>query len=165
MTGTHPLEQIHGMAPGPVMDEKGKGACGMSDEDTIIELIKTRDRLIGIFSMVVEDAGPGTARVSMTVRPEFLNAAGLCHGGAIFSLADVAFALACNSHGTMALALETSMNFIRPAPDGEKLTAVATEISLGKTTGLYTVTVTSGGEKPVAFMKATAYRFPEALPK
>jgi len=137
----------------------------MSDGDGIIKLIETRDRLIGIFGMVVEDAGPGTARVSMTVRPEFLNAASLCHGGAIFSLADVAFALASNSHGTMALALETSMNFMRPAPDGETLTAVATELSLGKTTGLYTVTVTNGEDKPVAFMKATAYRFPDALPK
>jgi len=132
--------------------------------DRVRHLIETRDRLIGLFGMVVEEVAPGSSRVSMTVQEGFLNTAALCHGGAIFSLADVAFALACNSHGTKALALESSINFMRPVSAGETITAAASEISRGKTTGLYTVLVTNGDGRPVAYMKATAYRFAERLP-
>ncbi len=128
------------------------------------EHIEKRDRLIKLFGMKIEDVEPGKAEVSMIVTEEHLNAASLCHGGAIFSLADVAFALACNSHGVMALAMEVSVNYLRPAQRGETLRAIATEENLGKRTGLYVVRVLNERGKGVAFFKATAYRLDEQFP-
>ncbi len=127
--------------------------------DQIKEHIARYDRLVGLFNMEIKEVSPGSAIVSMTVGNEHLNAAGLCHGGAIFSLADVAFALACNSHGVMALALEISVNYLRPAKAGEVLTAFAREINLGNSTGLYSIEVKNQDSKLLAFFKATAYRF------
>lgn len=120
--------------------------------------IEAHDRLIELFSMTVESVTEGRAVVSMTVGEPHLNAAGLCHGGAVFSLADVAFALACNSHGTQALALEVAVNYIRPSRPGDRLTAVASEEFVGRKTGLYTIRVINQDQKEVAFLKATAFR-------
>jgi len=128
------------------------------------EHIEKRDRLIELFGMKIENVEPGKADVVMTVTENQLNAASLCHGGAIFSLADVAFALACNSHGVMALALEASINYLRPAKKGEILKAMAREKNLGKKTGLYIVEVINEKGKKVAFFKATAYCLDEKFP-
>ncbi len=129
------------------------------------EHIEKRDRLIELFGMKIEKVEPGKADVIMTVTENQLNAASLCHGGAIFSLADVAFALACNSHGIMALALEVSINYLRPAKKGETLKAMAREKNLGKRTGLYIVEVVNEKGKKVAFCKATAYRLDGKFPE
>jgi len=138
------------------------------DSSAIINFVKNHigqhDKLIELFGMNIEKVEPGMAQVSMTVTDKHLNAASLCHGGAIFALADVAFALAGNSHGVMALALEVSINYLRPAKKGEQLRARAREESLGKRTGLYIVEVTNQEEKKVAFFKATAYRLEQHFP-
>ncbi len=130
-----------------------------SPVEVVREHISAHDKLIGLFGMEIVGVSPGSAEVSMVVKEEHLNAAGLCHGGTIFSLADVAFALACNSHGNMALALEVSVNFLRPAKVGETITATASELNLGKSTGLYSIEVRNGDGKLLAFFKATAFRF------
>ena len=136
----------------------------MSDnQKATVELVKEKigrfDRLIGLFGMNIERVEPGSAEVSMTVKDGHLNAAGVCHGATIYALADVAFALACNSHGRQALALEVSINYLRPARSGDTLRAVAQEINLGNSTGLYEIVVTNQDGKKIAFLKATAFRF------
>jgi len=135
----------------------------VAELDSIRRHIEAHDRLIEQFGMEILDVQPGTARVAMTVAPRHLNAADLCHGAAIFALADVAFALACNSHGVKALALEVSINYLRPARAGDRLVARAQEMHLGRRTGLYTIAVTGAGDREIAFLKATAYRLDEHL--
>ncbi len=120
--------------------------------------IEKHDRLITLFNMTVLDVEVGRAVVKMEIGEDHLNAANLCHGGAIFSLADVAFALACNSHGSMALALEVSANYVRPARLSEVITAEAKELHQGRRTGVYFIEVRNQDGKHVAFFKATSYR-------
>lgn len=122
------------------------------------------DRLVELFGITIEDVGRGYAKVSMKVEERHLNAAEVCHGGAIFSLADLAFALASNSHGTVALGIEASISYCRAATEGERLTAEATEEYLGKKTATYTIRVKNQDSKPVAVMKGTVFRFNEGFP-
>jgi acyl-CoA thioesterase len=92
--------------------------------------------------MTVEAVGPGTATLSMVVRKDHLNGHGSCHGGAIFTLADSAFAFACNSHNTVTVAQHCSVTFLAPGREGDRLTAAAREVTLAGRSGIYDVTVT-----------------------
>jgi acyl-CoA thioesterase len=103
------------------------------------------------------DARNGYAKVSMKVEKNHTNALGFTHGGAIFSLADYAFAHACNYGDDVAVAVQVSINFLKPTIEGDVLTAEAERISDGKTTGLYQVTVRSR-EKIVAFFTGLAFK-------
>ena len=99
--------------------------------------------------MVLEHVAPGQARLAMTVEPRMLNGHGLCHGGFIFALADSAFAFACNSHGPAAVAQTCTVTFLRPAREGDRLTATAAELAIAGRSGLYDVHVT-GPAGPIA---------------
>lgn len=94
--------------------------------------------------MVVEAVGPGRARVSMRVRPDMVNGHGSCHGGIISSLADSAFAFACNSHGTVTVAAGFDITFLEPGNLGDVLVADAHEVALRGRSGIYDVTVRRG---------------------
>ncbi|MGQ9615114.1 MAG: PaaI family thioesterase [Spirochaetota bacterium] len=126
--------------------------------ESIKAFIQERDSLISLFNMEILDFSAGSASVRMTVRKEHTNAASVCHGGALFSLADVAFALASNSHGTLALALDVSISFLRAVPVGETITARCTERYRGRSTGTYIIEVEDSSGKLVALLKATAFR-------
>jgi acyl-CoA thioesterase len=91
--------------------------------------------------MELVDVGPGRARVSMVVRPDMVNGHDLCHGGVIASLADSAFALACNSHGPVTVAAGFSVDFTAPGRLGQTLYAEAREVSRRGRSGIYDVTV------------------------
>ena len=99
------------------------------------------------------EAKDGYAKVSMKVQKTHTNALGFTHGGAIFSLADYAFAQACNYGDNVAVAVQVSINYLKPSVEGDELLAEATRISDGKTTALYHVTV-KNGEKTIAFFWA-----------
>lgn len=91
--------------------------------------------------MAIEDIAPGRARLSMTIRPDMVNGLGLCHGGLIFTLADSAFAFACNTHNQRAVAQHCSVTFVHPARLGAVLVAEAVERGLSGRSGIYDVTV------------------------
>ena len=93
-----------------------------------------------------EVLAPGQARVWGTVRPEFLNSWGSAHGGFLYSVADAAFALASNSHGTLAVALAAHIEYVR-----------AREVHLGRRTAVYRVEV-CGGAKLLALFTGVVYR-------
>lgn len=95
--------------------------------------------------MVIEDVGPGTARLSMKIRPDMVNGHGTCHGGLLAALADSAFAFACNTHGTVTVAAGFEVTFLEPARLGEILVAAAREVALRGRSGIYDVTVRQGG--------------------
>jgi acyl-CoA thioesterase len=105
----------------------------------------------------VQKVAPGYAELSMTVRPEFANGYGMCQGGLIGTLADTAFAHACNSANRKSVAQRFGIDFIRPALVGERLLAVAEEQSRGKLTGIYQVTVRNPDEKIVAIFSGTSF--------
>ena len=93
----------------------------------------------------------------MKVEKTHTNALGFTHGGAIFSLADYAFAHACNFGDNVAVALQVSINFLKPSVEGDLLTAEAVRVSDGKTTGVYQVTVRKE-DKPVALFTGLAFK-------
>jgi len=135
----------------------------VSDETAkkVASHIAKYDKLIGLFDMEIEEAAAGHARVSMEVGPNHLNAAGLCHGAALFALADVAFALAVNCYGKMALAIEASMNYFRPVKLGARVEASCEELFQGRRTGTYICHLRDSDQKKIAVFKATAFRIDE----
>lgn len=99
------------------------------------------DAASAMLGMEVEHLATGEARVSMVVRPDMVNGHDLCHGGLIASLADSAFALACNSHGTVTVAASFTVDLLAPARLGHTLYAEAREVSRRGRSGVYDVTV------------------------
>ncbi|MFW2545430.1 hydroxyphenylacetyl-CoA thioesterase PaaI [Primorskyibacter sp. 2E107] len=98
----------------------------------------------------------GTATLSMTVEPHHCNGHGICHGGFIFTLADSAFAFACNSRNAVTVAQHNTISFVAPGKCGDTLTATAREVSLRGRSGLYDVTVsTESGETIAEFRGAS----------
>jgi len=105
----------------------------------------------------------GYSRLRMTVRDEMVNGFGVVHGGIAFSLADSAFAFACNNRNNLSLALDTSINFTKIIHVGDAITAEARELHNGRSTGLYLITVTNGKGEEVALFKGTCFRTGKTL--
>ena len=94
--------------------------------------------------MEILEVKPGRATLAMTIRPHMVNGQRIAHGGFIFTLADSAFAFACNTHNERVVAAEGNITFIRPGKLGDRLVATGCEISRNGRSGIYDVTVTSG---------------------
>ncbi len=105
----------------------------------------------------------GYSRIRMTVRKEMINGFAVVHGGIAFSLADSAFAFACNNRNILSVALDTSINFIKPVHVGDVLTAEAKELHNGKSTGLYHISITNQNDHMVAQFKGLCYRTEKTL--
>ncbi len=116
-----------------------------------------QDRFARLAGITLVEMKPGYALVTMTVTPEHLNGAGTVHGGAFFTLADFAFAVASNSHGTLAVAATAHIAFLA-AVTGGKLTAEAREVSLGRKLATYSVELRNEPGELVALFSGTAYR-------
>ena len=93
--------------------------------------------------MEIVEVGPGRATLAMTVKPHMVNGQRIAHGGFIFTLADSAFAFACNSHNERFVAAQGNITFIRPGKLGDRLIATAREISRKGRSGIYDVRVTA----------------------
>ena len=117
-----------------------------------------RDPFARSLGVELVDVAPGLGVVAMTVREDMLNSHDTAHGGAIFSLADQAFAVASNSHGPLAVALEIRINYVAPARAGDRLTAEARQETQGRRIGVYRLQVTKEDGTLVAIAQATAYR-------
>jgi acyl-CoA thioesterase len=105
---------------------------------------------------------PGHATAKMTLHPHHLNGINTVQGGVIFTLADFTFAAACNSHGTVAVAISASINFMKAATQGW-LKAEARELSKNSRIGTYTVEVTDEQGELVAIFQGLAYRKKDPL--
>lgn len=108
------------------------------------------------------EVGEGRATVRMKIEPYHFNAAGTVHGGAIFTLADYAFAVASNSHGRIAMGISTSVNFVKAAVKGS-LHAEAVENSINQKLASYTVTVTDDEASTIAIFQGMVYRKKESF--
>lgn len=101
-----------------------------------------RDDASKWLGMSLDAVGPGTATTSFTVEKHHTNGHDICHGGFIFTLADSAFAFACNSHNRLAVAQHNTITFVAPGKLGARLTATAREIALFGRSGICDVRVT-----------------------
>ncbi|MCC7225926.1 MAG: hydroxyphenylacetyl-CoA thioesterase PaaI [Allorhizobium sp.] len=117
-----------------------------------------RDRATQALDMQIVRVGPGEAVISMPVSANMLNGHQTCHGGYIFTLADSAFAYACNSHNQNTVAAAAHIDFLAPAHEGDVLEAEAVERSLAGRTGVYDVTVRIRGGKTCALFRGKSYR-------
>jgi acyl-CoA thioesterase len=115
------------------------------------------DRWAAAAGARLDEVREGYARATMRLREDHLNGVAVAQGGAVFTLADFAFAAAANSHGTVAVALDTSITFARAATKGV-LTAEALEESLSRRTSVCNVRVTDGEGTIVALFRGTAFR-------
>lgn len=110
------------------------------------------DRASKALGMQVRSVGPGTATLTMTVREDMLNGHDLCHGGLVATLADSAFAFACNAYNEVAVASGFDINLFAAARLGDVLTATAHEVNRAGRTGVYDIAVTNQrGERIAAF--------------
>ena len=103
--------------------------------------------------MQIDRIGPGTATLSMQVRDDMLNGHRMTHGGFLFTLADSAFAFACNSYNQVTVAQQNQITYLAPGRAGERVTAVATEVSRNGRSGIYDVTVTNEDGQVLALMR------------
>jgi acyl-CoA thioesterase len=100
--------------------------------------------------MEIVEVRSGHATLAMTIKPHMVNGQRIAHGGFIFTLADSAFAFACNSHNERAVAAQGNITFIRPGKLGDRLVATAREISRSGRSGIYDVRVTAGDGTVIA---------------
>ena len=122
------------------------------------EIMLERDAASRTLGMVLEGARPGWARVSMTITESMVNGHAIAHGGVTFSLADSAFAFACNSRNEPNVALQCSISYVNAAKLGDVLVAEAEERSSKGRTGVYDVNVTRGEGELVAMFRGVCYR-------
>jgi acyl-CoA thioesterase len=121
--------------------------AGLSSDDlarACAEAMWKEDDASKGLGMELVEVKPGKAVLTMTVQPHMVNGQRIAHGGFIFTLADSAFAFACNSHNERAVAAQGNISFIRPGKLGDRLVATAGEISRSGRSGIYDVRVTVG---------------------
>ena len=132
------------------------------DPQTIAELVGAgmlaEDRASRGLGMKIEAMGPGYARMTMMVRSDMLNGFKICHGGFITTLADSAFAFACNSRNELTVAASIVVDFVAQAREDDLLTAEAREVSLAGRTGVYDVKVTNQHGEMIALLRGRSHR-------
>ena len=118
----------------------------------------SRDRAAQALGMRIDSVAPGRATLSMPVRSDMVNGHHICHGGLIFSLADTAFAYACNAYNLNTVASGCNIDFVAPGKEGDTLQATAVERSRSGRTGVYDVTVRDSAGKDLALFRGKSYR-------
>ncbi len=129
---------------------------------SLVRRVMRRDRWAAVAGARLVEVREGYARVRMRLRPEHVNGVGVAQGGAIFTLADFAFAVCSNSHGTVAVALDVLITFVRAARTGV-LVAEAVEESVSRRVSVCNVRVTDARGEVIAFFRGTAFRKEESL--
>jgi acyl-CoA thioesterase len=125
--------------------------------DEVGRVMYAQDKASRALGMTVEAIGPGHATLRMSVRDDMLNGHATCHGGLIFTLADSAFAFACNACNRVTVALGAQVTFVNPAKLGDVLIAEAKEQSRTRRTGVYDVEVTTEDGRTIALFRGNAY--------
>ncbi|HVG13353.1 MAG TPA: hydroxyphenylacetyl-CoA thioesterase PaaI [Chitinophagaceae bacterium] len=136
----------------PMENEKDREA------NVVVAAMMEKDLFSQWLGIKVLSIKEGYSKIEMTVREEMINGFGIVHGGIAFSLADSAFAFACNNRNNLSVAMDTSINFIKATHPGDVLTAEAKEEHNGRSTGLYLVSVANQKGEQVAFFKGTCFR-------
>jgi acyl-CoA thioesterase len=134
-------------------------AIAKQSRDTMYET----DAAIHALDISVEVTGVGEAEACFEISRDMLNGHGVCHGGYLFTLADTAFAYACNSYNQLTLAAGASIEFLRAAKLGEQMVAIATERHRGRKTGFYDVVVRNQDGEDVALFRGRSHSTQDTL--
>lgn len=130
---------------------------------TVVNHMMENDYFSQWMGVKVIDVKEGYSKIGMTIRKEMVNGFGIVHGGIPFSLADSAFAFACNNRNNLSVALDVTITFTKPVNIGDELIAEAKEFHNGKSTGVYIITVINQKNEQVALFKGTCYRTGKTL--
>jgi acyl-CoA thioesterase len=125
--------------------------------ELVRDAMLANDRASRGMGMKIESVGPGRAVLTMVVRDDMLNGHDICHGGFIATLADSAFAFACNSYDELTVASGFAIDLLAPGRLGDMLTASCTEVSKSGRTGVYDVAVSNQRGEPVAVFRGRSY--------
>ena len=126
--------------------------------EAVAEAMWSRDRAAQALGMRIDSVAPGRASLSMPVRSDMVNGHHICHGGLIFTLADTAFAYACNAYNRNTVASGCNIDFVATGREGDTLLAEAAERTLSGRTGVYDVTVRDSAGNTVALFRGKSYR-------
>jgi len=124
----------------------------------VADAMFARDRASQGLGMRIARVGPGHAELTMTVRGDMVNGHAICHGGFVFTLADSAFAFACNSYNMNTVANGCTIEFLAPAHEGDVLTAVAQERAQVGRNGVYDVEVRNQAGVTIAHFRGKSTR-------
>ncbi len=133
------------------MEEKITDPVGYARE------VVGKDPMATFLGVAVDEVKKGYARCSLSIKPEYLNAVERAHGVAVYAVADQAFAVACNSTGTKALAMNININYIAGARAGETIFAEATPINIGRKVSVWKIEVMGNEEQLIASCEGIAY--------
>ena len=129
----------------------------------VVDVMMKKDLFSQWLGIQIIEIREGYSKIQMTIREEMINGFDIVHGGIAFSLADSAFAFACNNRNNLSVALDTAINFTKSTQPGDVLTAEAKEIHNGRSTGLYLIAVTNQHHEQVAVFKGTCFRTGKTL--
>lgn len=135
----------------------------MNIHEQVIEQMMNHDAFSQWMGIEVLETKEGYSKIRMTVREEMVNGFGIVHGGISFSLADSAFAFACNNRNNLSVALDVTITFTKPVNVGDVLTAEANEVHNGRNTGVYLITINNQNNQQVALFKGTCFRTGKTL--
>lgn len=130
----------------------------MPTPQDVVNHMMEHDKFSQWLGIRVSEIREGYSKIEMLIRPEMINGLGIIHGGVTFAFADSCFAFACNNRNVLSVALDTSINFVKPVHVGDTIIGEAQEIHHGKSTGLYHITVSNQHGHVVAVFKGTCYR-------
>lgn len=132
------------------------------DEETLAlacsEAMHANDDAARELGIEILESTPGRARLAMTVEPRMTNGHDVCHGGVLFTLADTAFAHACNNRNHITVAAAASIQFLAPGRPGDRLVATAFERARGKRTGVYDVEIHNQKGELIALFRGNAHQ-------
>src|SRR6476620_2650927 len=134
----------------------------MTEKDRLASKVVSKmmkdDQFSKWLDIKVVEVREGFSKIKMVIREEMLNGFGIVHGGIPFSLADSAFAFACNNRNNLSVALDVTITFTKAVNVGDELVAEATEVHNGRSTGVYLIHVTNQKNEQVAMFKGTCFR-------
>jgi acyl-CoA thioesterase len=130
----------------------------MTQAQDVVNHMMDHDAFSQWLGIEVLDIREGYSKIKMTIRQEMVNGFGIVHGGVPFSLADSAFAFACNNRNNLSVALDVTITFTKAVQVSDELTAEAKEVHNGRSTGVYLITVTNQKGEQVALFKGTCFR-------
>ena len=129
---------------------------GAPSPRSVVDHLMAISPVVQHWGIELVDAGQGTVRMEMDVRPDMGNTHGVCHGGVIFTLGDACFGFSANSYNDRTIAASCEIKFLAPGEVGDRLTAVSTEVWRKGRSGLYDVTITNRQGDKVAILRGHA---------
>lgn len=146
--------------------QKGTAQQGTAQRlaEQVVAGMLAKDEFTRWLGVEVVEVAPAWSVCRMTVRPEMVNGFGVAHGGIVYSLADSAFAFACNTQGKVAMSIENGITYPAAVHPGDVLSAVAVEESASRRLGYYRVVVSNQRSETVGIFHGTAYKTSQVHP-